>query len=421
VKNRRKLIVGGLALVCALGIVATVIVRAYAGAPDVATVRATRETLSVSVTVSGKTEAGTKSDVFPTTAGTLKRVLVAEGQRVKAGQPLAELDTEQLDAAVERAQAAYAAADSQIDGVDAAGPTKAEREAASEQVSVARRAYEDACSAVDRLSAAPRASVVATLAAAERARDQAHAAYLSAKAQRGKLNADNGLDAQRRSARAQRKQASVALRLAKKDRDRATLTAPIDGVALFNEAGAPGAGVKPTAGCAVSPAAAPFSIVRLEALRFNAQADEADVARIKPGAKATVSLDAFPGHDIATKVSAVRPDAVLTSTGGTAFPVLLTLAGSGKDLRIGMTGNVTISIEDVKDAVTVPVEALFEEGGASHVFVVRDGKLARRVVTTGTMTDTKVQITKGLAAGETVALPSGKLTDGMAVKTGDAR
>lgn len=160
--------------------------------------------------------------------------------------------------------------------------------------------------------------------------------------------------------------------------------------------------------------------MQLGALRFNAQTDEADVAKIEPGMSAVVTLDAYPGQEFPTKVTAIRGTAVPTTTGGTAFPVLLSLAG--RELRIGMTGNVSIRVEDVTDALVVPTESVTEEGGKSYVYVVSGEKVSRRAIKPGVVTDDATQVLNGLAEGETVVKSGAvKLDEGMNVKTGGAR
>ena len=116
-------------------------------------------------------------------------------------------------------------------------------------------------------------------------------------------------------------------------------------------------------------------------------------------------------------MSRVAPLAILTTSGGTAFPVYIPLSGTGTPVRIGMQGNADIQISEITAAVTIPIEALFDEGGKSFVYVVGPGnKLAKTEVTVGTLTDTRAQIKKGVKEGDTVALSGTvKLTDGLVI------
>lgn len=416
--KRNKLMMIGAAGVALAAVLGPLAARALATPPDVPTEKVKRETLSVTVFVSGKTEPSGAKDVFPPVQGTIKRILVTEGQQVVAGQKLAEMDPAPLNTQLLAAEAAYRAAQAQADAIDDQGPSSADYEAANVSASVARRAYDRASEAMRRLeSTGPHAA--AEIAAAEAARDQAHAAHLQARSAKRKLATAEPTGSQRTAAAAALAQAKDALTLAKSYRAKATLKAPIAGVVTFNSpVPSPTGEGKPTDGCSVSPASAPFTIA--PAARFTGQADEVDVARIQPGDPAVVRLDAFPGVDFRTEVGSIKPQAVQTKTGGTAFPVLIPLDDVDESIRLGMNGNVEIAVDAVEDALTVPAEALVDEGDASFVFVLENGRLSRTPVETGAMTDTRIQIVRGLSEGDVVAIPANgeTLTDGMSVKAG---
>ena len=146
--------------------------------------------------------------------------------------------------------------------------------------------------------------------------------------------------------------------------------------------------------------------------------DETDIAKVKVGQGAAVTLDAFPGDTFDAKVTRISPLAILTTSGGTAFPVYIPLNGTGKPVRIGMQGNTDLKISSIENAVTIPIEALFDEGGKSYVYVVSTGNVLKKTeVTVGTLTDTRAQIKSGVKTGETVALSGTvKLTDGMTIQ-----
>ena len=111
--------------------------------------------------------------------------------------------------------------------------------------------------------------------------------------------------------------------------------------------------------------------MRLDSVRFEAQADESDVPGIRQGAKAVVTLDAFPGREHATSVLAIGSTAVPTNSGCTAFPVTMRLSGAG--LRVGMAGNASVEVTSVPNALVLPLDAVRESGGRSFVYVARAG------------------------------------------------
>ncbi|HEX9092485.1 MAG TPA: efflux RND transporter periplasmic adaptor subunit, partial [Coriobacteriia bacterium] len=171
-------------------------------------------------------------------------------------------------------------------------------------------------------------------------------------------------------------------------------------------------------GAAVSPQAPPFTIVSFGTLNFDAQVDEADIDRVKPEMLGKVRLDAFPSDSIEAKVTTIKSAAVQTTTGGIAFPVLLSMNGGDKKILLGMSGSVDIEVSAVTDAISVPIEAIFDEEGNKYVFVVADNKVKKTKVTTGALTDTRAQILDGIAAGTDVAVGNlSSLKDGMTVRT----
>jgi multidrug efflux pump subunit AcrA (membrane-fusion protein) len=82
---------------------------------------------------------------------------------------------------------------------------------------------------------------------------------------------------------------------------------------------------------------------------------------------------------------------------------------------------VDIEVSSVPSAITIPIEALFDEGGTSYAYVVQsDDTLARTQIEIGTLTETKVQVLAGLESGDVVALSGPvELIDGMPVQVAE--
>jgi HlyD family secretion protein len=151
---------------------------------------------------------------------------------------------------------------------------------------------------------------------------------------------------------------------------------------------------------------------------FVAEVDEADIDRVSKSMEAEVTLDSFPGHTFKTKVTRINAAAQPTATGGTIFPVELAMSDTGKNILIGMKGDTTIKVSSIPSALTIPLEALFNENGANFVYKVVGGtKLAKTTITIGATTDTEVEVMQGLVKGDVVALASPTTyTDGMTVR-----
>ncbi|MDP2182536.1 MAG: efflux RND transporter periplasmic adaptor subunit [Actinomycetota bacterium] len=361
-------------------------------------------------------------------------------------------------AGTDAAWAGYLSAQKAAGAVADAGPSAAARAAAQAAASAAWTGYSSAKPAYDLLkasvdaSASPSPSALAELDQAKGARDQAYAgylqakaalssledydgtsaeaqadsaarqayaAYLSARAQQSKLEGSS-VTAERAAAQAAVDQARLGLVLAEDNLDRATLVAPIDGVVFFNPSGAPGPDGSvpvPAAGSPVAPQAAPFTVVDLDGLRLTADVDEVDIDRIELGMKARVMLDAFPEKSFETTVSEIKSAAKQTATGGTVFPVHLSLSSPDADVLIGMKGDANVEVNIVAGATTIPVEALFDEGGTTFVYIVEDNLLVRTKVEVGTLTETTAQVLSGVDVGDEVALSGAtELVDGMRIR-----
>lgn len=333
-------------------------------------------------------------------------------------------DLAAADAATDAAYSAYQAAKSAYDVIKAsveasASPAPdvlADLEAAKIAKEQAYAGYLQAKSALDSLRAYDGSSAEAQ---ADAGAEQAYAAYLGARAQQARLEGTN-LSAERRAAQASIDQARQALVVAEDALSGAAMTAPIDGVVLFNALGTPaadGATPKASVGSAVAPGSAPFTVVQMDGLSFSAEVDEVDVDSIEVGMTGMVRLDAFADQTFEAQVAEIKPAATLTATGGTVFPVYVSLAGVDANVLIGMQGDVEIEVNSVAGAVTAPVEALFDEGGTAYVYLIEGGTLVRTKVEIGTITETRVEITSGVQPGDTVALSGPvELVDGMTVE-----
>lgn len=490
---RTKVIAGIVSLLAIGAIAGFIFLREYAPAEEVTATEVLREDLRVTISATGEIQLAERKDVFPGSAGVISEVLVTDGQQVASGAVLATLEREPLELQLAQAEAALAAARSQlaaverqeptsaelasarkateaawrqhlaalagVDAVDLQAPTQLDLQAARAAATAAKRVYDSAKLAYEAAKAAyllsPSPSLEASLAQAEiamlqaragysqaeaakekaesfdatqmrrqavAAKDQTHAAFLAARAQQQRLERTE-LSAERAAASAAVNQAREAVALAHENLEKAALTAPIDGVVLFNPAGTPAADgeiPKVSAGSPVGPQAAPFTILNLESAYFLAEVDEADIAKVGSGIGAIVNLDAFPAEGIEGSVTRISPMPVMTATGGTTYSVYIEFGDNPPpiDLLVGMRGDVEIEVDAIEDVLTIPVEALFDEDGTYFVYLVGpDMMLARTPVEVGTLTEVKAQITSGVSEGDEVALSGpAELVDGLRVR-----
>jgi multidrug efflux pump subunit AcrA (membrane-fusion protein) len=158
-------------------------------------------------------------------------------------------------------------------------------------------------------------------------------------------------------------------------------------------------------GAPVDPVTPIASVADLDRLAVNVDLSEFDVARVRPGLRAVVSVDAlggkaFPGRVLFAALTGANTGGVVT------FPVRVGLAHAS-GLRPGMNVSVRIIVAKRIDVVQVPVEAVSrdEEDRAIVTVIDANGEASPRTVTLGLSSNKNVEVVKGLRAGERVVLP----------------
>ncbi|MBC7897681.1 MAG: efflux RND transporter periplasmic adaptor subunit [Cytophagaceae bacterium] len=256
--------------------------------------------LVLSVSTTGQVRSDGEATLKAEVAGTIDAVLVHPGDRVKKGQALLRLDPRSFDLAVLEAEAAVAEAEVR---------------------------YQDAI--------APDSIVL------------------------GRAPSDE----QRRIAltRSGLQSARVRLDRAKLERERATITAPFDGMVDR---------VDRSAGERVSAGETLTRVVNLAAMRIEASVLEHDLPLIREGGVATVTSASVPGQQVLGRVTAVLPLIDSTTRAGRVF-VRLTNPGP---LRPGMYADVRLESQRLSQRRLVPSRAVIERDGRPLVFVVKDGR-----------------------------------------------
>lgn len=407
---------------------------------DVAQVRT--ESLAVTVLGSGKVTAGAKVDVYPESSGLIEKIYAKDGAEVEKGDKILKLQTDALDAQLASAQSALAQAQSGLEQANFSATTKTQSvKAAKAGVSAAQEAYDAAQSAESAALSAYNAAKTnptakAAYTSAKVATAQAKSALAQAKLGYAQAKSTPTSGAQK-AARKGVSAAQKSVELAQTALDKATLLASTSGTLMYPTASSATAMAAaatsssataksndntPAKGAALAQGSPAFSIVDSKKLSFTVEVDEADIEKVKVGQSVKVTLDAFEGKTFNGQVLSIGQVAQTTSTGGTIFLVEMSLDQGTSALKLGMKGDSTIEVENVASALTVPIEALFSEGGKDYVYVVKNNKLVKTTITAGTTTDTSVEVLDGIKEGDTVALAgSAPLSDGLSVKVNTSK
>src|ERR687898_2569824 len=389
------LVIGVLALAAGGGIAYSMNQKKKAGT-EVRMEQVGRRDLVSAVTASGKIEPQTSVDISADITGRIIRIAVEEGDLVRKGQFLVQIDPAQYQAAVSRAEGVVSSTQATL------LQTRANRDQAE-------RAWKRA-NELTRLG--PNLIAPATAEEARTALDVAEATY--------------------QATRAQLDQSRASLQEAKDNLAKTRLVSPIAGrvVRLAVEEGevaVPGTFSRETGLL--------LTIADLSVILAKVQVDETDVVRLTRGDSVEVTIDAYPDTTFWGRVTEVSHSAKLTATetasGSTDravdFDVEITLKNPPSDIRPDLSCTARI-ITDTRDrALSIPIIALtvrdhekvpneseagapqrdtlrdrFKKREAEGVFVVRNGIATFRPVKTGVAGDEDFEGTDGLREGETI-------------------
>jgi macrolide-specific efflux system membrane fusion protein len=136
-------------------------------------------------------------------------------------------------------------------------------------------------------------------------------------------------------------------------------------------------------------------------LIVKAQVDEADIGRIKLGLPARIALDAYPDDEIKGRVTQILYEGKNVSNVIT-YGVKIAPDTVPPFFRSQMTANVTLVLEQRKDALLIPAAAVHDGAEGKHVMVPGTEKPERRSIETGLESNGQVEVTGGLNEGDIV-------------------
>lgn len=132
---------------------------------------------------------------------------------------------------------------------------------------------------------------------------------------------------------------------------------------------------------------------------FEADIDESDIVKISLGQEAEITLNAYGDKVFEGKITGINPQTRTTSNGATVITVKITLSDQSIKKIAGLNGQVNIILEEGKNVLTIPQEALRED---DTVLVETSQGINPVKVTPGLRSDTDVEIKEGLKEGERV-------------------
>lgn len=434
----KKVGIGAAAVVVLSAIVGFTVHQSRKNLVVVQTGKVQRADLTSVVSASGEIKPKTYVNIGANAFGKITHLFVKEGDRVKKGQLLAQLENVQSSADVNASKASLEAAQTDTVAAEAAMNTsladlnraKSDYERAELDWTRAQGLFKDALIAKSEF-------------------DSQKAAYQTAKAGLAQAEARVAqAKAQKDSAERHIAQGRANLTHASDVLQKTSYAAPFDGV-ITNLPVREGETV--VIGIQNSPGSTLMTLADMSVITAEVQVDETDIVNVKLGQSAEVTIDAIPKKTFKAVVSEIGNNAIVRSTGVSTsqqttasqeakdFKVVVTLVDPPSDIRPGLTSTAKITTASRTNALSVPIQALTVrkqadlenradqkgsvQAAAPHpevakakaneeiqgVFVLRNKKAEFVPVQTGIAGVTDIEVLSGVKEGDEIVTGSYKI------------
>jgi HlyD family secretion protein len=359
------------------------------------------------ISTNGKIEPSQNFEAHAPVNTTVQRLYVKEGDHVRKGQMLLQLDDSEARSQAARAQAQLKGAQAEVQAVQKGG--------SQEEVLTLRTQIVKA--------RADRDSAQRSLDAFKRLQQKGAASVGEVKeAENGLQRAQADLDLLERKEKerysrpevehveAQRSEAQAAYDAATDVLQKSNVVAPFDGVVYV---------LPVKQGAYVQAGDLLLQLADLSQVLVRAYIDEPDIGKLNHGQRTEVTWDAMPGRIWNGMVDVLPSTVKLHGTRNVGETVVLL---DNHDFRLLPNTNVSVTIIIAQhDAVlTIPREALRQDDSKPYVYQIVNDKLHRRAVTVAASNLTRIEVSDGLSDKDVVALssmsPLRPLRDGSPVK-----
>jgi len=434
-KTKKKVILIVLGIIVALAIVGFSVTQTQKSLVTVQTGKVMKQDIASYVTASGEIKPKLQVNVGANAFGRITRLFVKEGEHVKRGQILAQLENVQSASDVAAAKATLSS--NETDAVAAEANLRtlmATLNSSKADLARAKLDY-DRADSLYKGQLIPKADydtkkAAYEVAVATEAQNQARVAQAKAE-----LDSAQGHIT---TARAQLTRSSDLL-------SKTSYTAPFDGVVTYLPVHE---GETVVVGIQNSPGSTLMTLADMSVITAEVKVDETDIVNVKLGQTAEITIDAIPGKTFKGEVTEIGDNAIVRSTGlatsqSTAssqeakdFKVVVTLKDPPENVRPGLSTTAKVTTGTRSSAITIPIQALTIRDKADleaqnnkgkskaqpvanqqkkkeeiqGVFVVLPSKKVEfRQVETGITGTTDIEVKSGLKEGEDIVTGSYKV------------
>jgi len=355
--------------------------------------KVTRGDVAKSVVATGKIQPITKVEVKSKASGIVEQLFVDINRTVKKGQPLAQLDKQEIEDQVAAAKASLASAQANV--------TTFEANVEQDKVNAAAPDLPMYKLTLDRNVEMVKEGIVS-----QQTLDNANKDYLAALTRRDSSKAQIGVDtAKLKQAKAQVLQSEASLKQLEEQLGYTTILAPMDGEILSRDV---------EIGDAVSSILVLGSTATLvmtegdtSEVYVQGKVDEADIAHVYMGQPARIKVESFRDRTFNGKVTKISPMGV-EKDNVTTFEVRVSINNPGGELKALMTANAEILLDEHKGVLTVPENAVIYDNQKKASVEIPDKSqkegTRKMPVTVGLSNGSVTEITSGLKEGDQVVL-----------------
>ncbi len=404
-RRPRRWWVTGLAILAAVILLAAFVTRKDDSIP-VRTAQVEQGQIRSLISTNGKIEPVQNFEAHSPLTTTVRRLLVKEGDAVKKGQLLVTLDDADARTQAARAQTQLKAALAEINGLERGGnqeevlsvdaqlvKARGDRDAAQRNLEALKRLQQQG------------AATAGEVRAAENALAQADAQlHLLQQKQTGRYSKPEIARVE-----AQRLEAQAGYDAAQETLSKSNVRAPFDGIVYS---------LPVKQGAFVASGDLLLQVADLRKVQVRAFVDEPDVGKLAPGNPIEITWDAVPGRIWRATVNAI-PSTVKLRGSRNVGETISIVDNNDVKLLPNVNVGVTIVTAERNSALVVPREAVRMDDSKPYVLQVVGRQLKRKSVETAISNLTEVEITRGLALNDLVAISSlnGKpIGDGTQVK-----
>ncbi len=368
------------------------------------TVPVTHETLEIRVEGNGTVISKDTVNLSPKTTGRLANLFVQQGDRVEAGQVVAQMEVGSLTAELQQREAQLAQSEADYARILAGNREEDIRQAEARLVAAQSQA-DLTTTRLKRFEGLAEQGAISQDDLDQYVNEaQSAVANFNEVQQQFKATTDGSRPEEIAAAAANVAAAQAQIEVIETELAEAKILAPFDGYVTQTYATI-GAIVTPTTTASSTASATSSSILALSAgLEVEVDILEANIGQIQVGQPVEIVAEAFPNQVYTGRVQRIAPEAIIENN-ITTFQVVVELLTGTDQLRSGMTIDATFIGQTLTDALMVPTVAIATQDGQLGVQMPdSEGNVAFQPVTVGLSQGGRTQILQGLDVGDRIFL-----------------